>query len=269
MLFVQYPDLLKNLVTELLEISLESIGQFEITNSDMPPENLGEKFCRLDINMTIDGQRVNLEIQVRDEGDYPERILYHWAREYSSALPEGGDYKDLPRTVIISIINFNQFNCPNFHSEFCPLEVKRHEILSDKMSLHFFELKKLPTEQLNANNKLLLWLSLFKAETEEELAKIKALEVPVMEQAINAYQKITIAPEFQEIERQRSIARHNEAAAIRHAKEMGEKEGIARGKQEEREKWQGLVAGKDAENEQLRLRIVELQTQMEKNDANN
>ena len=90
-----------------------------------------------------------------------------------------------------------------------------------------------------------------------------------MEQAINAYQKITIAPEFQEIERQRSIARHNEAAAIRNAKEMGEKEGVARGKQEEREKWQGLVAGKDAENEQLRLRIVELQTQMEKNDANN
>jgi len=42
---------------------------------------------------------------------------------------------------------------------------------------------------LNANDKLLLWLSLFKAETEEELEKIKALEVPVMEQAINGIQK--------------------------------------------------------------------------------
>jgi hypothetical protein len=55
MLFVQYPELLKRLVAELLAIRLESIGQFEITNPEMPPESLGDKFCRLDINMTVDG----------------------------------------------------------------------------------------------------------------------------------------------------------------------------------------------------------------------
>jgi len=235
MLFVQYPDLLKNLVADLLAIPMESIGQFEINNPDMHPDSLGEKFCRLDINMTVDGQRVDLEIQVRDEGDYPERVLYYWAREYSSALPEGGDYKDLPRAIIISIVSFDLFKCPDFHSEFRPLEVRRHEPLSDKMSLHFFELRKLPTDQLSAGNKLLLWLFLFKAETEEELAKINALEVPVMEQAIDAYKKITVTPEFRELERQRSYARHNEAAARRHARE------------EEREIWQGVVADKDAE----------------------
>jgi hypothetical protein len=36
MLFVQYPELLKRLVAELLGIRLESIGQFEITNPEMP-----------------------------------------------------------------------------------------------------------------------------------------------------------------------------------------------------------------------------------------
>ena len=71
MLFVQYPDLLKRLVTELLNIRLESIGEFVITNPEMPPEVMGDKFCRLDINMTVNGQRVDLEIQVNDEGDYP------------------------------------------------------------------------------------------------------------------------------------------------------------------------------------------------------
>jgi len=179
MLFVQYPHLLKNLVSALLAIPLESIERLEINNPDMHPDNMGEKFCRLDINMTINGQRVDLEIQVDNKGDYPERILYYWARDYSSALPEGGDYKDLPRTIVISIIDFNLFTCPDFHSEFCPL-------------------------------------------TEEDLEKIKALEVPVMEQAINAYKKITVTPEFRELERQRSYARHNEAAALRHAREEGE-----------------------------------------------
>ena len=175
--------------------------------------------------MTVDGQRVDLEIQVRDEGDYPERVLYHWAREYSSALPQGGRYTDLPRTVIISIMNFNQFGCKEFHSEFRPLEVSRHEELTDKMSLHFFELKKLPKKELNIDNKLLLWLSLFKAETKEELERIKLLEEPVMEEAIKAYEKITVSPEFRELERLRFYARHNEASALHHAEKIGEKRG--------------------------------------------
>jgi predicted transposase/invertase (TIGR01784 family) len=118
MLFVKHTDLLKQLVCELLGIQLESIGEFYVTNPEMPPENLADKFCRLDINMTVNGQRVDLEIQVRDEGDYPERTLFNWARVYSTALPSGGDYKDLPRTVIISIINFNLFECEEYYSEF-------------------------------------------------------------------------------------------------------------------------------------------------------
>ena len=89
MLFVQYPELLKKLVADLLGISLDGIGQFVIRNPEMPPENLGDKFCRLDINMTVNGQRVDLEVQVCNEGDYPERVMYYWAREFSSALLTG------------------------------------------------------------------------------------------------------------------------------------------------------------------------------------
>ncbi len=37
---------------------------------------------------------------------------------------------------------------------------------------------------------LLLWLALFKADTEEELEKIREMEVPSMNQAINVYYTI-------------------------------------------------------------------------------
>jgi len=66
-------------------------------------------------------------------GDYPERALFHWAKLYSSALPSGDDYQNMPRTVIISILDFNLFECAEFHSEFRPLEATRHEPLSDRM----------------------------------------------------------------------------------------------------------------------------------------
>jgi predicted transposase/invertase (TIGR01784 family) len=60
----------------------------------------------------VNGQKVNLEVQVADEGDYPERSLYYWAREYSSALPAGNTtYSSLPRVIIISIVDFPLFDC--------------------------------------------------------------------------------------------------------------------------------------------------------------
>ncbi len=232
MLFVKYPELLKYLVAELLGIGIESIGVFEIRNPEMPPERLGDKFCRLDITMTINGQRVGLEVQVQDKGDYPARALYYWAKEYSTALPEGEPYEKLPRTILISIVDFELIDdSPVFQSEYRVLEVKRHTQLTDKLNLLFFELPKLP-EPVNPENSLELWLSLFKAKTEEDLARIKALEVPVMNQTIEAYRSVAVSPEFQEIERVRSRARHDEAQALGQARREGHREGLQEGRQE-------------------------------------
>ena len=226
MLFVKHQDLLKKLVAALLGIKVENIRQFVVRNEGMPPEVLGDKFCRLDINMVVNGQLIDLEIQVANEDDYPERVMLYWAREFSTALPAGESYSMLPRTIIISIIDFRLFDCAEYHSFFQPLEVTRHTLLSDKMGFYFFELKKLPKD-IAEDNALLLWLSLFNANTEEDLEKIKAMEVPEMNQAINAYYAITASSEFREIERLREKARHDEAQALYHAEQKGRSKGIS------------------------------------------
>ncbi len=257
MLFVKYPNLLKRLVAELLSIQLESIEQFEIRNPEIPPETLEDKFCRLDINMTVNGQRVDLEIQVADDGDYPERSLYYWAREYSTALGEGKEYRELPRTIVVSIVAFKLFPCEEFHSEYQLLEVTRHNQLTDKQVLHYFELPKLP-KVISREDEQKLWLTLFRAETEEQLKQIEEMEVPIMEEAIKAYRHVTATDEFKEIERLRSRTRHNEASAIGHARREGEQIGEKRAD----EKWQGVVAEKDTENAGLRALIAELQARL-------
>ena len=53
-LFVKHPHLLKRLVSALLGIKSEGIGQFDIKNPELTPGILGAKFCRLDIHMVID-----------------------------------------------------------------------------------------------------------------------------------------------------------------------------------------------------------------------
>jgi len=140
-------------------------------------------------------------------------------------------------------LGFNQFADPKkFHSEFGVLEVTSHEPLTDKCALHYFELPKLP-ESVSADNSRDLWLKLFKAETEEELAKIEALEVPIMSEALQAYRHVAASPEFLELERMRSKARHDEAQALKNAERRRD------------EHWQDIVADKDA-------RIAELEEKL-------
>ena len=231
MVFVKYPHLLKAFIAVIFQIPVESISEFKILNSEMTPETIEGKFCRLDINMIVNGQQVDIEIQVTNEGNYPERVMFYWARDYSSALPAGGNYSALPRTIIISIIDFELFDCEEYHSFFQPLETTRHTLLSDKMGFHFFELPKLPAE-VDEDNLLLLWLSLFNAESEEELEKLGKMEVPVMSEAINAYYSVANSSEYREMERLREKTKHDEAQALYSAEQRGIKQGIKQGKTE-------------------------------------
>ena len=127
-------------------------------------------------------------------------------------------------------------------------QITRHALLSDRMCLHYFELPKLP-EVVSADDELKLWLTLFKTETEEELAKIEALGVPVMNQAIEAYRHVTVTDEFRELERQRHYAAHNRASALGHARREGYREAD--------EKWMHVVADKDALIAKLLARLGE------------
>ena len=253
LLFVRNPELLPNLVATLLGIEPESIEELEITNSEMLPEVKGGKLCRLDINMRVDGRIVNLEVQVKDEGNYPERSLHNWARLYSGALNAGQKYQELPRTIVVSIVEFSLFDCAEFHSEFRPLEVTRGTLLTDKMCLHYFELNKLPKTD-DADDMLGLWLSLFKAKTETELKIIENKGIPIMTQAVEAYRRISVTNEFAELERAREKAALREMTIIGKARREGERKAD--------EKWQGVVAEKDNAIAQKDTYIVKLEAML-------
>ena len=251
MLFVKYPNLLKRLISAIMDISVEHITEFVITNPEIPPESIGGKFCKLDINMIVNNDKINIEVQVDDEGDYPERSLYYWARNYSSALKAGEPYSSLPRVIIISIVDFNMFDGKEYRSEFLPLEINRREILSDRMKMLYFELLKLPWD-IDIKNELALMLSLFKAKTEDDLRSLEALGVKYLNQAIEAYREVVVSSEFNEAQRLREDALHNEASALQNAERK------ARNKADLY--WQGIVADKEA-------KIADKETQMADKDA--
>jgi len=135
-------------------------------------------------------------------------------------------------------LGYNQFaDHDKFHHEFGCLEVTTHQPLTDKQALHYYELKKLPPLNSKDSGRD-LWLKLFNAETEEELAEIEKLGVPIMSEALQAYRHVAASDKFIQMEKMRSKTRHDEAQALKNAERRGEKRADT--------KWQGVVAGKDA-----------------------
>ena len=79
----------------------------------------------------------------------------------------------------------------------------------------------------------------------------------IWDSALDVWYEIPPTPEKtqRENERMRSRARHNEAAALRHAR--------VEGAEAEREKWQGVVAEKNAALSEKNALIAELQAKLE------
>ena len=231
MLFSKNQKLLKRLVSVILKIKITSITSFNVINSEIAPEEIDTKFCKIDIRMKINDELVSLEIQALNRGNYPERTLYYWAREFSSSLPAGKDYDTLPKVIVINIVDFVLFKGLDVCSKFMPLEVSTYEELTDKMVLYYFELPKL--KNFSKSDELSLWLALFDANTEEDLEKLLKLEVDFVNEAVEEYRNITADEKFREIQRKREMQINDEANALSYARKL------------EREKWLVIVAEKD------------------------
>ena len=217
MLFTRNEELLRSLVAAALGIAPADIKTLNVKNPEILPEEPGSKFCRLDLNMVVNDELVDLEIQVADEGNFKERALYYWSKIFAASLDEGKDYLLVPRTVLISILDFDLFSCEGMLSEFAILEKTRYELLTDKFELDFYELRKLP-DIIDKSDMMQVWLKLIGARTEEDVLAVERLEVREMAQAVSAYRQITGSQEYQELERMRDKARHDEAQALGNAR---------------------------------------------------
>ena len=93
----------------------------------------------------------------------------------------------------------------------------------------------LPLDNAGRGSNLMLWLKLLAAETEEDLAELEEVGVPVINEAIAAYRDVVASPDFLEAERIRSKARYEEEQALKKAERKRD------------ENWQEIIAKKDAE----------------------
>lgn len=206
-------DIIAAFISDLLEIPRNSIRNIYINNVELAPEFFGQKFSRLDLKLDVDGRIVNIEMQVNKEDDFKERTLFYWSKFYSEELKAGDEYEQLKQTICINIINFDLFDSEDYHSHFKVMENERHEVLTDKFAIHFFELKKL--SKLGKNKRMEDWLNLINAETEGDLMAIQQnTSIPEVQQTIVMLRKLNADERVRQEAFYREKRLHDEASAL-------------------------------------------------------
>jgi predicted transposase/invertase (TIGR01784 family) len=169
-----------------------------LENKTFVAEVLGEKTSILDVRVETDnGERINIEVQLRDLQNMEKRTLMHWGREFTKGISAGGDYKELPKVITINIVNFDNIKLDDFHTCFHLWEDNHHDyLLTDVLEIHFINMvkfRKLKTGDF-ANN-LERWLTFFDINTPEEILQ----EVIKMDPAINkANERLTFVTQDKE-----------------------------------------------------------------------
>ncbi len=240
-IFTENQDMLREFLSDMLDIPISSIQEIVITNPEIVPEAIDGKFSRLDLNLKVDNTLVNVEIQIKSETDYRDRCLFYWSKLYTSELKSGETYGKLKKAITINIINFKMFEGNDYHTEVVTTVKGTNEIFSDKFSMHFFELKKVG-KNVDSNNRKELWMQFLNADSEEDLEMLKQSNVPIITKAVSIIYDLSEDTKIREMARLREKALHDEASALANAKsegeaiglEKGEAIGLEKGKTEER-----------------------------------
>ena len=103
-----------------------------------------------------------------------------------------------------------------------------NEVFSDKFSIHFFELKKISKHPKTSREQ---WLQFINADSMEDFEIVQATtNMPTIQKAVKVIYDMSEDTKIREIARLREKALHDEASALKQAKN----EGIAMGRTDER-----------------------------------
>jgi predicted transposase/invertase (TIGR01784 family) len=90
-----------------------------LENKTITADVLGDRTIILDVlAVTSAGDRVNIEVQLKDFHNMGKRTLFYWSREFMKGIEKGDDYAILPKVITINIVNFDYIDLKEYHTCF-------------------------------------------------------------------------------------------------------------------------------------------------------
>ncbi|MDR0519869.1 MAG: Rpn family recombination-promoting nuclease/putative transposase, partial [Clostridiales Family XIII bacterium] len=181
---------LAEFIASVTGIDVEELEGIVIDDPNLYPESEGLKHGELDVRVHMKGgEIVNIEIQLRSEKAFRERIIYYNDRLFTSQLKKGKEYALLNKTASIIITDFILLKENNDHfNTFKWYNENNRTLLSDIQMIHTLELPKLP--DADDGTRLWRWLKLMKARKENEMEAL-AKGIPEMGRVVATVRRMS------------------------------------------------------------------------------
>lgn len=181
---------LKGIVCAAAGLNPQQIKSVKIMNPIELGKSIEAKDFILDVRVLLnDDTVINLEMQVFNLGNWPERSLGYLCRSFDN-LGRGQDYIETKTVIQVCFLDFTLFpEAPEFFSTYMFKNVKNNVIFSDKLKLFVVDLTRIDmaTEEDKACG-IDRWARLFKATTWEEIKMLSSTDSSLAEAAETAYQ---------------------------------------------------------------------------------
>ena len=256
----------KGFLETILKRKIESIDLSK--NPILRREFKDDKLGVLDILAELDGkEKCNIEMQLIDQSNIIERILYYWSRLYTRQIKTGEDYSLLEKTIVILITDFKIENLEelDYHSRWKIMENKQGKkiILTQKLEIDIIELPKIIGKEKEQDN-LLDWLYFLENPKSERVTE-KMKENENLKEAVKKLDNLSEDEKMQRIADLRQKAIMDEKAIYEKGLEVGiekgMKEGIQRGIEKGIEK--GIMEGSQKEKIEIAKKMLELKIDKE------
>ena len=169
--FQQNEHALKGLICSVLGLEPEKVTSVEVRNPIELGKSIDSKDFIMDLRILLNNDtHINIELQVLNLGNWPERSLGYLCRSFDT-LNKGQDYIETKPVVQVCFLDFTLFSDkPEFFANYMFTNVKNYIIYSDKLRLSVVDLTQIDmaTEEDKLRG-LDYWARLFKATTWEEI----------------------------------------------------------------------------------------------------
>jgi len=244
--FQKTPKALLGLCASLLHMLPEDIRSVEVLNPLEFKSLPTDKQFVLDLKVMLNDNRIlNFEVQVIDEKDWPERSLTYACRTFDQ-LQKGLTYLDAKPVYHIGFLDYDlKHLTPEFYATYKLLNVKNHELYSDKLVLSVVNLNQteLATEEDHKYG-IDHWARLFKADSWEAIKKTAQENEYVSDAAQTMFessQDISIRTFCEGVEEARRLRRGLEIRLERAEAALKEKDNEIQAQAEEIERLKALL----------------------------
>ena len=170
----KHKNVLRSIVCACLKLDAGDVQDIVVQNPIELGEAIDDKTFILDINVLLNNNTIiNLEMQVLDLKDWPERSLSYLARSYDN-VAKGDEYINVKPVYHIGFLNYTIFpEYPEFFAKYRMMNIKNHNVYTTKFNLYVVDLTqtKLATQE-DVDTGLVYWTQVFKAKTWEELRQM-------------------------------------------------------------------------------------------------